>query len=195
MKKAAGGLLVLLALYLALASQNIGGAGAGANTPTLSSAGGGHSVLGTPSISSAFINRVLHAAGSPAAGLGQSLYALGVHYGIDPVFALAFFHHESSYGTTGEAKVTMSLGNERCIPDRPCIDRARGGYALMRSWVDGFAHWYYLISTLYIGQWRRSTVESIIPKYAPGGDGNNEQAYINAVLSDVANYQAGQVVY
>ena len=31
------------------------------------------------------------------------MYDLGVKYGIDPVFALAFFMHESLFGTTGEA--------------------------------------------------------------------------------------------
>ena len=104
---------------------------------------------------------------SPAAGTGQQLYSLGVQYGIDPVYALAFFKHESLYGTTGEATVTRSLGNERCIADRPCIDQKHGGYALMQSWIDGYDHWYSLILNLYIKQWQRTTVETIIPKYAP----------------------------
>ena len=45
---------------------------------------------------------------SPAVGKGQALYDLGVKYGIDPVYALAFFWHESRFGTTGEARVTYS---------------------------------------------------------------------------------------
>src|SRR5436309_10532110 len=63
-----------------------------------------YSVLGAPTVSAAFINSVLAAAHSPAAGKGQALYDDGIKYGIDPVFALAFFQHESSFGTTGVAR-------------------------------------------------------------------------------------------
>src|SRR5258706_11588722 len=75
------------------------------------SSSSGYSVVGPPTISAHFINSVLAANHSPAAGTGQELYDLGVQYGIDPVFALAFFQHESDFGTQGEATVTMSLGN------------------------------------------------------------------------------------
>src|SRR6266480_6413773 len=122
-----------------------------------------YSVLGKPTISADFINRVLAHYHSPAAGKGQALYDDGVKYGIDPVYALAFFMHESSFGTTGEARKTLALGNERCLPDRPCVDLDRGGYAQMQSWVDGFLHWYTLILTLYVKQWHRVTIEQIIP--------------------------------
>lgn len=149
-----------------------------------------YTLQGPPTITSAFIDQVLTDAHSPAAGSGQALYSLGVQYGIDPVYALAFFHHESNYGTTGEATVTRSLGNERCISDRPCIDQKRGGYALMQSWTDGFDHWYSLIRNLYIKQWGLKTVEQIIPKYAPTSDGNNEQAYIAAVEQDVVTWRS-----
>lgn len=88
-------------------------------------------VVGKPTMTASFINRVLSAYGSPAAGKGQALYDLGVAYGIDPVYALAFFLHESRFGTTGEARTTLSLGNERCIADRPCVDQSQGGYAQM----------------------------------------------------------------
>jgi len=59
------------------------------------------SVVARPSIQVNFINLVLSAYHSPAAGKGQALYDLGVQYGIDPAFALAFFMHESSFGTQG----------------------------------------------------------------------------------------------
>src|SRR5947209_1805646 len=75
---------------------------------------GAYSVLGPPSISASFIDRVLSAYHSPAAGLGPMIESQGVRYGIDPVYALAFFWHESGFGTTGEARVTFSPGNERC---------------------------------------------------------------------------------
>ncbi len=152
---------------------------------------GPYSVLGKPTISANFINQVLASYHSPTAGMGQDLYNLGVKYGIDPVYALAFFMHESLFGTTGEARVTLSLGNERCIPDRACIDQDRGGYAKMNSWQDGFEQWYKLIRNLYVAQWGRVTVDQIIPKYAPNSDGNNEAAYIATLKHAVDTWRAG----
>ena len=111
---------------------------------------GPFSFIGKPTLSASFLNQVLASYHSPAAGLGQQIYALGAKYGIDPAYALAFFMHESLFGTTGEARKTMSLGNERCISDRPCIDQDRGGYAQMLSWEDGFSHWYSLILNGYV---------------------------------------------
>lgn len=152
---------------------------------------GPYSVLGKPTIKADFINRVLASYGSPTAGMGQQLYDLGVKYGIDPVYALAFFMHESLFGTTGEARVTMSLGNSRCIPTRPCIDQNRGGYAQMKSWLDGFEQWFKLIRNLYVAQWGRVTVDQIIPKYAPNSDGNNEAEYIATLKREVDVWRAG----
>jgi hypothetical protein len=152
---------------------------------------GPYSVLGKPTISADFINQVLASYNSPAAGKGQALYDLGVKYGIDPVFALAFFMHESLFGTTGEARATLSLGNLRCIPTRPCIDQNRGGYTQMYSWVDGFEQFYKLIRNLYVAQWGRVTVDQIIPKYAPNSDGNNEQEYIATLKHEIDTWHAG----
>ena len=154
---------------------------------------GPYSVLGKPTITADYINRVLASYNSPAAGKGQALYDLGVKYGIDPVFALAFFMHESLFGTTGEARATLSLGNLRCIPTRPCIDQDRGGYAQMNSWVDGFEQWYKLIRNLYIAQWGRVTVDQIIPKYAPNSDGNNEAGYIALLKHEIDTWHAGNL--
>ena len=38
------------------------------------------------------------------AGTGQALYDLSVQSQIDDAFALAFFQHESAFGTTGMAR-------------------------------------------------------------------------------------------
>jgi hypothetical protein len=152
---------------------------------------GPYSVLGKPTISASFINQVLASYHSPAAGKGQTLYDLGVKYGIDPVFALAFFMHESLFGTTGEARATLSLGNSRCIPTRPCIDQNRGGYAQMYSWEDGFDQYYKLIRNLYVAQWGLVTVDQIIPTYAPNSDGNNEKQYIATLKHEIDAWHAG----
>ncbi len=153
-----------------------------------------YTVLGSPSVSAAFIDRVLAYYHSPAQGRGQALYDLGVKYGVDPVFALAFFMNESTFGTQGEATKTLALGNERCITDRSCVDQDRGGYAQFDSWEDGFEHWYMLITgPLYKGD-GRTTVATIIPRYAPNSDHNNEQHYIWVVEYAVDTWRAGKVV-
>src|SRR5438132_735610 len=129
-----------------------------------------YSVLGSPTISAALIDRILTAYSSPAAGKGQALYDDGVKYGIDPVYALAFFMHESSFGTTGVARNSLSLGNLRCIPNALCKDN----FAWFPTWEAGFEAWYRLILYGYVqGQvtvplvgHTSSTIEQIIPVYA-----------------------------
>lgn len=145
-----------------------------------------YTVTGQPTISVAVIARVLCNAHSPACGTEQSLYTDGVKYGIDPAFALAFFQHESGYGLAGEARVSLSLGNLRCIPGYPCRD----GYAWFPSWESGFEAWYKLISVLYVAEWHLTTIEQIIPKYAPSADHNDEHAYIQAVETAVDSYRS-----
>lgn len=146
-------------------------------------------VLGVPTISAAFINQVLAAYQSPARGTGQALYALGVRYGIDPVVALAFFMHESRFGTQGEARFSKSLGNLRCIAGALC----RENYAWFPTWQAGYQAWYVLIRQVYVEQWGCVTVEQIIPHYAPSADGNDETAYIAAVEQAVQTWRSGQV--
>lgn len=161
---------------------------------------GPYSVLGKPTISAAFINEVLASYKSPTAGMGQTLYDLGLKYGIDPVYPLAFFMHESLFGTTGEARITLSLGNSRCINDRACVNtsgttcqQGQSCYAKMNSWQDGFEQWYKLIRNLYIAQWGLVTVDQIIPKYAPNSDGNDEAEYIATLKHEIDAWRGGTV--
>ena len=154
---------------------------------------GPYSVLGKPTISADFINQVLASYNSPAAGTGQQMYDLGVKYGIDPVYALAFFMHESLFGSTGVAQTTLSLGNLRCIPTRPCIFRNIGGFAQMNSWVDGYDQWYKLIRNLYVAQWGLVTIDRIIPVYAPSSDHNDVQGYINALKYEIDTWHSGKI--
>jgi len=161
----------------------------------------GYSVLGSPSISAGMINQVLDHYQSPAAGQGQALYDLGVKYGVDPAFALAFFMNESTFGTQGMATSTLALGNERCLSDRPCVNTqglpcqaGQSCYAQFYSWADGFEHWYMLITgSLYKGA-GLTTVATIIPRYAPGSDNNDEAHYIAVVEHAVDTWRAGKVV-
>ena len=157
-------------------------------TPPIQS--GTYSVVGNPSLTANFINQVLSYYHSPAAGKGQALYSLGKQYGIDPAFALAFFLHESSFGTQGEARKSLSLGNIRCIPNYRCEEN----FAQFDSWEDGFKAWYQLIRNLYVDQWGLTTVDRIIPRYAPQADNNNEQAYIAALKHAIDTWHSGQII-
>ena len=148
-----------------------------------------YQVIGKPSLSASFVNRVLAQTHSPAAGTGQTLYALSVTSSIDDAYALAFFQHESDFGTTGIARITHSLGNIRCSPGYVCLD----GYRSYTTWQAGYADWYALIRTLYIEQWHLSTVPQIVPVYAPASDGNDVTAYITAIEHDVTTWRAGNV--
>ncbi len=60
----------------------------------------------------------------------------------------------------------------------------------MNSWDDGYQHWYMLIAgPVYVGV-GLTTVEQIIPKYAPSADQNNVAAYIQAVEQAVNQWRA-----
>ena len=146
-----------------------------------------YDVRGRPSLSPAFVNQVLAAAHSPAQGTGRALYDLSVRYGIDDAYALAFFQHESMFGTTGVARVTHSLGNIKCRPGSSCFQ----GFRAYATWEAGYADWYDLIATLYIRQWHRVTVAEIIPMYAPASDGNDVAGYIRAVEQAVDHWRKG----
>jgi hypothetical protein len=155
------------------------------------------SVTGPPTVSANFIDRVLVAYGSPAAGTGQALYDDGVASGIDPVFALAFFLHEDSFGNTGMGAANHSLGNIRCSAGYAC----ELGFRSYSTWEEGYRDWYQLILLGYVqGQITIPivghpcrTVEQIVPVYAPSSDGNNVTGYIDAVLGAVRAWRAGSI--
>lgn len=149
---------------------------------TMQSSYGKDDVRGAPTITEQKIDSILCDNNSPACGYASRFYDDGIASGINPAYALAFFHHESGYGRFGAAYGNNSIGNERCIPDRPCV----GGFARFNDWGDGIDHWYSLIANLYVKQWGRTTVPAILEKYAPSSDGNNTAAYVQAVESDVA---------
>lgn len=145
----------------------------------------GTSVVGGPSLSVSQVNAILPA-NSPAAGTGQTFYNDSVQYGIDDAYALAFFKHESTYGLYGAAVDTRSIGNINCTSGYNCIGRFRA----YGSWEAGINDWYQLIKNVYISQWGYTTVEAIIPHYAPNSDGNSESTYIASVESDVQTWRA-----
>jgi hypothetical protein len=170
------GLLLLLALFSACSSLVL-------------SSSSSSSLVGPPTISANFINKVLETYDSPAWGLGQTFYDLGVEYNIDPAFALAFFRHESHFGTRGMATVTRSIGNIRCLQNYPCYK----GYALFPSWEEGLRAWYILISGPLYVEGGLKTLPEIIHRYAPAADSNDESAYVRSVQQAVTTWRQGLV--
>ena len=159
---------------------------------TASDAVGGLGVMGAPTITVAQIEAVLAEYNSPAQGHGQEIYDLGVKYGINPAICLAFFIHESSAGSNpawagrkDDGSYTHNIGNIICTEGWRCYGRFRD----YDTWSQGIEDWYKLIKELYIGEWQRTTVDDIIPKYAPAADNNNEGAYIEAVKQLVQGWQ------
>lgn len=146
------------------------------------------SVIGSPSLGASFVDRVLSSYHSPAVGLGQALYADSMQFQIDDAYALAFFLHESSFGTTGIARFTHSVGNIRCSGYPTCFQ----GFRSYSSWQAGAWDWFRLIKQEYLPH-GLSTVQAIVPVYAPSSDGNDVNAYIAAVLHAVATWRAGRV--
>lgn len=139
----------------------------------------------TPSITAAKIREVLQSYNSPAAGSAEAMYRLGIEYGIDPAFCLAFFIHESTAGTQGVARVTKSVGNIRVTPGYEDYQ----GFRKYATWEEGIEDWYQLIRDLYIAEWGLVTVDTIIPVYAPTSDGNNVDHYVNTVKRLVSGWR------
>ncbi len=162
-----------------------------APAPHSSLQGSSESIVGSPTVSADFMDRVLVQSGSPAPhDFGQTLYTLGLQYHIDPVFPLAFFHHESTFGLKGVAVVTHGLGNVRCTAGWTCDPS--GGYRAYSTWILGAEDWFEVMQHVYV-EHGLTTVPKIIPVYAPAADHNNEPAYIQAVMDDVARWRSGQV--
>lgn len=146
---------------------------------------GAASVVGAPSIDVALIRRVLLRYNSPAVDEAQAFYDLGVARGIDPAYCLAFFIIESAAGTQGVARTTYSVGNIRALSGQPSFE----GYRQYNSWREGIADWYRLIDELYVRELGLSTVDAIVPVYAPSADSNDPAAYILTVKRLVAGWR------
>lgn len=144
-----------------------------------------------PRISSAQFIRVLERFGSPCAPIAAECYTIITESGLDPAVALAFFGHESVFGTRGVAVETLNWGNVRTAvrPERTTGTHPRN-FAIFRSWQDGLRDWCERINQRYIDQRGLDTVEKAIPVYAPPSDGNNVNVYIDHVTRLVNDWIA-----
>lgn len=143
-----------------------------------------------PTLSASQVNVILAHHHSPAAGLGQAIYDMSVKYGIDDAYVMVTFGHESTFGLKGEARESFSPGNLRCgDPLSWCKD----AYAHFRSWQDGFDALYRLLKgSLYAGD-QRIIPETIIPRFAPQADNNDEATYIATLKTGIDALRAGQL--
>ena len=98
---------------------------------------------------------------------------------------LAQFIHESTAGTQGVARVTKSVGNIRVTPGYQDYQ----GFRKYDTWEQGIEDWYQLIRDLYIGEWGLTTVDQIIPVYAPTSDGNNVDNYVSTIKRLVSSWR------
>ncbi len=162
------------------------------NTQKIAIPAGESSVLGPPTITAKQIDEILRVHGSPATGTGQYWIEAGVEFGIDPVYALAFFMHESNLGTNPnwvglkpDGSTTHNIGNITCADYPTCLGRFRD----YPDWQSGIHDWFRLISVEYVNGWGVATVEGIIPHYAPSSDQNDEPLYIENVKQFVAQWR------
>jgi hypothetical protein len=146
---------------------------------------GGYNPLGPVSISRATFKQFLQELNSPALPEADAMYQACVEEGCDPALVLAFFEHESSGGLHGVAALTKSIGNIRCTDGYSCYTtEGNGSFRQYVSWSEGVRDWTRLLR-MYKDDWKRVTLEDIIPKYAPQADNNDEAAYIAAVKKRV----------
>ncbi len=148
-------------------------------------------IRGRPSLSAAQMQHLLVDAQSPVSNtFGQTLYDLGMKSGIDPVWALSIFKHESHYGREGMAVSTHSLGNIKCSPGYTCI----GAFRSYPTWEAGAADWFTLMQGKPYLASGRTTIGAIIQEYAPSDDGNAPQEYAQDAIQTVARWRKGDLM-
>ncbi|HMQ31091.1 MAG TPA: glucosaminidase domain-containing protein [Chloroflexaceae bacterium] len=153
---------------------------------------GDYTLRAPPSVTPQLIDSILASYGSPAVGTGEVWYNLGLEYGIDPAFAVAFFIHESAAGTAQgwaghkpDGSTTHNVGNIICAGYSTCFGRFRD----YPSWDKGIEDWYRLISVEYLDGRGHKTVADIIPVYAPSFE-NDVHGYVNVVQRLVDQWRA-----
>lgn len=139
----------------------------------------------SPTITIAEIDRVLGSVNSPMLPYSADIYVSSEQYGIDPVFALAFWMKESREASDGSVAApdhnpgyTEGLGTDpRC-----------GRWACWPTWPEGIAGWFHYMRVFFVDR-GITTVEDILPIYAPSTE-NNTSGYILFVIQHVATWRA-----
>ncbi len=147
-------------------------------------------VIGVPPrISEQGFSRLLREKGSPAAAEAAASYRAVRELGVDPLFALAVFWHESRFGTVGIVRDYDLKNPGATRTSRTGVGEAvqipgRGQFWRYPSWAEGFRDLAFrLVDPSYVyAQRGAETVEAIVPLWAPASDGNRPESYIQAVL-------------
>ncbi len=152
---------------------------------------GNYQLQGGSSLSAQQVDSILESYGSPAAGTGETWVALGRRYNIDPAYPLAFFVHESTAGThpnwagqKSDGTTTHNIGNIICAGYPTCYGRFRD----YGSWEEGIEDWYRLIDDEYIEGRGMTTLDEVIPVYAPSIE-NDVNGYTNVVKQLVDSWR------
>jgi len=134
-------------------------------------------LAGAPSLDAPLVDGILAAYGSPLHGHGAGIVALSRRYRIDDAVALGFFVMESRAGTQGEAISTHSFGNLRPMPNAPAAD----GYRAYGSWLESAGEWFRVLRSLYLNELKLTSVETVVPVYAPASDSNDPPTMIAGI--------------
>lgn len=167
--------------------------------PPAAATPGEHSLLlngGEPTITARQVEQILGGYNSPALKAGGQVWVdLGRKYGIDPAYAVAFFIHESTAGThpnwaglKPDGSSTYNVGNIICAGYATCYK----GFRDYPNWEAGIEDWYRLIAREYVDGRGVTTLEQIIPIYAPSFE-NDVPAYVNTVSNLVATWRSGAI--
>lgn len=160
----------------------------------------GMTVVAAPRISKKVFLQILNRHSSPALPEGPQIYDIFITEGIDPGVALAFFVHESSCGRAGVTAIydLKNWGNVR-TPEDPLLGTSidiprRGKFTKYDTWSLGALDWCRRIKgSKYAGS-GLTTIETIIPKYAPTSDGNAPSVYIQTIKNAIAAWQTFETV-
>jgi hypothetical protein len=155
----------------------------------------GLTIVSVPRIAREVFAQVLRDGKSPATSVADELYTVFVSEDVDPAVGLAFFNHESSLGKAGLTKIhdLKNWGNVRSpevagageiiqIPGRGPFVRYATWQAAVRDWCKRLKGPKYAGSGL-------TTVEQVVPKYAPDSDSNSPARYIAEVYAFVQQWQ------
>ena len=157
-------------------------------------AAGDYPLLGPPSISVGAFTSILQAAKSPAASEATGIFNALVKYGVDPAVGLAIFQHESSFGKSGTATKTLSIGNSRYYGDQGLgitkyVTASNGSFANYPSYTVAAEDLGRLLSSSMYGKSANyNTVRTFAAKYAPAADHNSPSGYGAAVANSLAKW-------
>lgn len=134
---------------------------------------------------------------SPAANQGGKGWDVVKQNGVDPLFALAVFAHESGFGKLGICAVhgTRNPGNTRTSRTGvgEIIETEKGKFVRYPSWVEGWRDLAFRLvdpKYVYVAEKRR-TILSIIERWAPSNDvfgDNRPPEYAAAVIRNMTKW-------